>query len=184
MSTPDDYENFLLEVMQVTSKSGSDKQAVYPLLEANLDKLDDNFIVLLQHWATNTLSNAEENEAESIAKSIFDFSYCIQQYPHGSKAVNQDVAIAGYEIALSVYTRDAFPLDWARTQNNLGFAYWNRIKGERAENLETAIAAYNQVLEIYTRDAFPLDWARTQSNLGLAYWNRIKGERAENLETA
>uniref|UniRef100_UPI0035C9E925 CHAT domain-containing tetratricopeptide repeat protein n=1 Tax=uncultured Nostoc sp. TaxID=340711 RepID=UPI0035C9E925 len=89
-----------------------------------------------------------------------------------------------YNQVLEIYTRDAFPLDWAHTQINLGLAYWNRIEAERAENIETAIAAYNQVLEIYTRDAFPLEWANIQNNLGLAYRNRIKGERVENIELA
>ncbi|MBR8833709.1 MAG: CHAT domain-containing protein [Stigonema ocellatum SAG 48.90 = DSM 106950] len=184
MVTPEDYMNFLLEVLQVTLESQGDKEAVYPLLEANLGKLDDNFTILLQRWATNTLSNAEADTAQRIAKPIFDFSKLIQEYPHGSKAVNQDMAIAGYEIALSVFTRHAFPEYWAGTQNNLANAYSDRIKGERAENIELAIAAYTQALEIRTRHAFPESWAMTQNNLAIAYSNRIKGERAENIELA
>jgi hypothetical protein len=41
------------------------------------------------------------------------------------------------------------------TQNNLGIAYGDRIRGERADNLEQAIAAYHNALQVYTRDAFP-----------------------------
>ena len=41
------------------------------------------------------------------------------------------------------------------TQNNLGNAYSDRIRGERAENLEAAIAAYRQALEVCTRQAYP-----------------------------
>jgi len=70
------------------------------------------------------------------------------------------------------------------TQNNLGTAYRNRIRGKRADNLELAIAAYNLSLEVYTRDAIPYEWANTQNNLGTAYRNRIRGERADNLELA
>ncbi|MEC4818739.1 MAG: hypothetical protein SAK29_36525, partial [Scytonema sp. PMC 1069.18] len=84
--TLDDYRNFLFEILQVTGQSKGDKEAVYPLLEAN-----------------------------------------------------QDIAIAGYITALSVYTRDAFPENWAMTQYNLGIAYNDRKKGERGENLELAI---------------------------------------------
>ncbi|MCU7242825.1 MAG: CHAT domain-containing protein, partial [Microcystis aeruginosa WS75] len=73
---------------------------------------------------------------------------------------------------------------WAMTQNNLGIAYSNRIRGERADNLELAIVAYNLSLEVYTRDAFPSEWASVQNNLGNAYSQRIRGERAENLELA
>ncbi|MGB5772363.1 MAG: CHAT domain-containing tetratricopeptide repeat protein, partial [Crocosphaera sp.] len=70
------------------------------------------------------------------------------------------------------------------SQNNLGNAYSDRIRGERADNLEKAIAAYNLSLEVYTREAFPEAWARTQNNLGNAYGSRIRGERADNLEEA
>jgi tetratricopeptide (TPR) repeat protein len=83
-----------------------------------------------------------------------------------------------------VYTRDAFPEDWAMSQTNLGNAYGDRIKGERADNLELAIAAFNQSLEVYTRYSFPEHWASTQNNLGLVYRNRIKEERTDNLELA
>ncbi|MEJ6483324.1 CHAT domain-containing tetratricopeptide repeat protein, partial [Nostoc punctiforme UO1] len=114
-----------------------------------------------------------------------NFSNLIQQFPLGSKANNMEIAITGYEIiALTVYTRNAFPENWATTQNNLGNAYRNRIFGERAENIEEAIAAYSAALEVYTRSAFPVDWATTQNNLGNAYRNRIFGERAENIESA
>ncbi|TBR60008.1 hypothetical protein B4U84_03655, partial [Westiellopsis prolifica IICB1] len=92
--------------------------------------------------------------------------------------------IAAYESALEVYTREAFPQDWAMTQNNLGNAYLYRILGERANNLEYAIAAYESALEVRTREAFPQQWATTQNNLGNAYSNRILGERANNLEYA
>ena len=83
-----------------------------------------------------------------------------------------------------MYTRQAYPEDWARTQNNLGNAYRNRIWGERAENLEQAIFHYKQALEVRTRQAYPEQWAATQNNLGTAYAERIRGERAENLEQA
>ncbi|MEO1211846.1 MAG: tetratricopeptide repeat protein, partial [Cyanobacteria bacterium J06638_20] len=86
--------------------------------------------------------------------------------------------------ALQVYTREAFPQQWAMTQNNLGTAYKNRIRGERADNLERAIDAFQAALQVYTREAFPQQWAMTQNNLGIAYSDRIRGERADNLERA
>ncbi|MEG3973157.1 tetratricopeptide repeat protein, partial [Microcoleus sp. herbarium8] len=70
------------------------------------------------------------------------------------------------------------------TQNNLGNAYSDRIRGEKAENIETAISAFQAALEVYTREAFPQDWAMIQNNLGNAYSHRIKGKKAENIETA
>ncbi|NJM62434.1 MAG: tetratricopeptide repeat protein [Oscillatoriales cyanobacterium RU_3_3] len=102
----------------------------------------------------------------------------------GGKAENIEAAIVAYDRALTIYTHEAFPVDWATTQNNLGLAYNDRIIGEKAENIEQAIAAYDRALTIYTREAFPVDWARTQNNLGIAYCNRILEDKAENLEQA
>jgi tetratricopeptide (TPR) repeat protein len=102
----------------------------------------------------------------------------------GERADNLERAIAAYEAALAVYTREAFPANWATTQNNLGSAYLYRIRGKRAENLEQAITAYEAALAVYTREAFPETWAMTQNNLGSAYLYRIRGERADNLEQA
>ena len=97
---------------------------------------------------------------------------------------NIERAIAFYEAALQVRTRDASPQDWAMTQNNLAVAYSNRIRGERGENIEKAIAFYAAASEVYTRPAFPQQWAMIQNNLAAAYSDRIKGERGENIEKA
>ncbi|MEG5071281.1 CHAT domain-containing protein, partial [Microcoleus sp. B3-D2] len=102
----------------------------------------------------------------------------------GDRGENIERAIAFYEAALQVRTRDAFPQDWAMTQNNLANAYNYRIKGDRGENIERAIAFYEAALKVRTRDAFPQYWAMTQHNLANAYLYRIKGERGENIEKA
>lgn len=149
------YLQFLLEILQATADSNGDAQVIYPLLVANTDKLNDIFAQLLRHWATNTLTEAEPDTATSIAAVIVNFSNLIQQFPLGSKANNMEIAITGYEIALTVYTHSAFPENWATLQNNLGTAYGDRILGERAENIEEAIAAYSAALEVRTRSAFP-----------------------------
>ena len=91
-----------------------------------------------------------------------------------------EAAIKAYEAALTVLTREAFPQDWAQTQNNLGDAYRDRIQGSRADNVEAAIKAYEAALTVFTREAFPQDWAQTQNNLGNAYSDRIQGTRADN----
>ncbi|MEH2170275.1 MAG: CHAT domain-containing protein [Nostoc sp.] len=178
------YYQFLMEVLQATANSKGNSQVIYSLLAKNIDKLDGAFAELLRRWATNTLAEAETDKATFIAADISNFSNLIQQFPLGSKANNIEIAITGYGIALTVYKRSAFPVDWAGTQNNLGNAYRKRILGETSENLEKAIAAYELALEVRTRSAFPVDWAMTQTNLGNAYLYRILGEKAENLEKA
>jgi CHAT domain-containing protein len=178
------YLQFILEVLRATSESNGNPEVIYPLLAANTDKLNNIFAELLRRWATHTLGEAEADTATSIAADIVNLSNLIQQFPLGRKANNMEIAITGYEIALTVCTRSAFPQQWAMTQNNLGAAYKDRIFGEKVENIESAIAAFSAVLSVLTRSAFPQQWAMTQNHLGTAYGVRIFGEKAENIESA
>ncbi|MDE5101416.1 MAG: tetratricopeptide repeat protein, partial [Trichodesmium sp. St16_bin4-tuft] len=162
--------NFLVEVLRATiqSKSKGDSNVVYQLLQQNLDKLDDNFADILRNWATARFSEVEAGEAEYIAVAIINFSNRIQKFPLGSKANNMEISIAGYEVALEVFTHKSRREIWARTQSNLGYAYWDRIRGDKAQNIEDAIYAYQQALQVYTDTDFPSEWAMTQNNLGSA----------------
>ncbi|MFN6002624.1 MAG: CHAT domain-containing protein [Dolichospermum sp.] len=180
----DTYLQFLLEVLQATAESEGNPQVVYRLLAANTDKLNLTFVKLLRLLATNTLEEAEPDAKQFFAVVIGEFSDLIQQFPLGNKADNMEIAITGYEIAFTVFTRETSPELWGTLQNNLGIAYRDRIRGDKAENLEKAIAAYNAALEVRTPTDFPVDWAATQNNLGNAYSNRIRGDKADNLENA
>jgi CHAT domain-containing protein/tetratricopeptide (TPR) repeat protein len=102
----------------------------------------------------------------------------------GDRAENIEQAIRYCTAALSVYTPQAFPQDWAQTQNNLANVYRERIRGDRAENIEQAIRYCTAALSVYTPQAFPQDWAQTQNNLANVYRERIRGDRAENIEQA
>jgi tetratricopeptide (TPR) repeat protein len=84
--------------------------------------------------------------------------------------------VAAYREALKEWTRERVPLDWARTQMNLGVVLGTL--GERetgTARLDEAVAAYREALKEWTRERVPLDWARTQSNLGTAL--SVLGER-------
>ncbi|OUL19007.1 CHAT domain-containing protein, partial [Nostoc sp. 106C] len=98
----------------------------------------------------------------------------------GDRADNIETAIAAYSAALTVYTREEFPVDWAVTQNNLANAYSNRIKGDRADNIETAIATYKEALKVRTFEAFPQDYTETLWGLGIAYQNANQFDLAYN----
>ncbi|OKH58393.1 hypothetical protein NIES2130_15095, partial [Scytonema sp. HK-05] len=140
--TPDTQLEFLSQVLKATAESKGDAAVIHPLLEANIDKLDMGFTQVLQSWAMATLPDLETETAQSIAGNIGNFSNLMRDFPLGNRAENLEIAITGYEIALTVFTRERFPIKWAITQNNLGNAYSNRIRGERAENLEIAISCY------------------------------------------
>ncbi|NEQ40188.1 MAG: tetratricopeptide repeat protein [Okeania sp. SIO3I5] len=178
------YLDFLRKVSEAIANSNSDPKVAFPLLQANLDKLDNNFVRFLQTWATAKLSEVETDTTEFTAKTIWDLSYCLSNFPLSDKANNMEIVIAGYEAVLKVFTREGNRENWAAIQNNLGIAYSDRIRGNRAQNLENAIATYNLVLEVCTKESFPIDWATTQYNLGIVYRNRIRGDRAQNLENA
>ena len=184
LSTSEGYFQFLMQVLQVTADSEGNPQVVYPLLQANLDKLDDKLAQFLRVWFDGRLSEIELEQAQDIAVIISEFSNLIQQFPLGSKAINLEIAITGFEIGLTTFTLEAFPEEWGIIQNNLGNGYKERIRGHRAENLEQAIACYQNALRVYTCNEFPELWAATQNNLANAYVARIYGERTENLEQA
>ena len=181
MSQLQEYQDFLREVLQATAESKGDRDVLYPLLERNLDKLDDVFIRVLEDWG-ETLVELESEQANYFAAVIVQLSFLIEEFKLGNRLNNLEIVIAGYKLALLVYTREDFPLLWAMTQNNLGNAYWERIKEDKGENIEQAIASFQQALLVLTREDFPQDWAKTQYDLGIAYWERIKEDKADNLE--
>ena len=112
------YLEFLEEVLLAIQKSSyyDRKKVVYPLLEANLDKLDDNFIDILQAWASFQFSLLDIETARYTAQYIESFSNIIRYFPLGNKANNIEIAIAGYKQVLTVYTyfQEDFPDDWPR----------------------------------------------------------------------
>ncbi|OLT64938.1 MULTISPECIES: CHAT domain-containing tetratricopeptide repeat protein [Moorena] len=183
-NTSDAQLDFLKQVLQATANSRGNKQVIYRLLAANTDKLNQKLAELWRVWATIQLAEAEADEAKYLAAGIVNFSTVIQQFPLGDQASNIEIAIACYQSALEIRTRETFPEKWAMTQHNLGLAYCNRIKGEKAQNLENAIACYQSAKEVRTRETFPEKWAMTQHNLGNAYSDRITGPKAQNLEQA
>ena len=183
-ATPEEYLSFLIEVLQATSDSGGEPQAVYRILQQNFDKLDLNFAQGLQVWATSEFTKITSEDAASLAGVIVIFSNLINQFPLGRRVWNLEIGIACYSAASEVYTREDYPEQWATVQNNLGLAYNKRIEGVRAENIEGAIACYREALIVRTPENYPEDWAMTQNNLGNAYSSRIEGVRAANIEEA
>ena len=101
--------------------------------------------------------------------------------PEGQRRLSE--AVEAYRQALTVYTRDDLPQDWATTQNNLGTALsglGERQGGpEGLRRLNEAVEAYRQALIVRTRDDLPQDWATTQNNLGSALrrWASVRGVR-------
>ena len=78
-------------------------------------------------------------------------------------------AAEAYRRALTVYTRQHTPLEWAKTHNSLGLAL--KALGDRQadkERLEQAIGAHQAALEVFSREHTPVNWAAVQGHLGTA----------------
>ena len=101
-------------------------------------------------------------------------------YEQGEERGDNDAlrtCIEVYGRALAAYPRSQAPLDWAKTQTNLGEAL--RTLGERESEtarLDEAVAADRAALEEMTRERVPLDWATVQNDLGVALWTLGKRE--------
>ncbi len=183
-ATPLEYLTFLIKVLQATQESKNNPQIINPILQENLNKLDQGLAETLQTWATSTLKERKPEEAHSIALDIVNFSNQIQEFPLGNKANNLEIAITGYKTALTVYNNSSQPHHWVSIKNNLGTAYINRIYGEKSENIEQAIEIYQQTLKLIDKEDSPQDWAMNQNNLGNAYSRRIEGDKIKNIEEA
>ncbi|WP_292738479.1 CHAT domain-containing protein [Nostoc sp. JL31] len=100
------------------------------------------------------------------------------------KEQNIELAIFAFEEAYQIFTKEAFPNEWARTQNNLGITYLDRICGTRSENLDLAIISLQKSLQIFTKEFYPINWAMTQMNLGICYGEHFKEDYTNDLELA
>ena len=133
-----DALQFLGELLQCIIEHQGNPQQVYPFFQANLGRLNGELLRVFPLMKP-ALENQSSEARETIAENVGEFGNLIQQFPLGNRLLNLELAVAAYELALQVYTRAAFPQQWATTQNNLAAAYNNRISGDRAENLEAAI---------------------------------------------
>ncbi|MEG4616456.1 CHAT domain-containing protein [Microcoleus sp. F6_C1] len=174
---------FLWEVLRTILLKG-DEQTAYQILAINSDKLNEDFLQQFRLWIDCTLLRTQPKITKAIAAGIGYFSAILWHFPLGNRAINLEIAIAGFEGSAKILTREAYPQVWAKTQSGLAPAYRNRILGDRSENLEKALTACTNALQISTRDTSPQEWAMVQNNLGLVYSDRIVGDESENLEKA
>jgi tetratricopeptide (TPR) repeat protein len=101
--------------------------------------------IVLYTWLLTTSKRTPENRA--LIQNNLGIAY--RDLPGEDRGNNFRRAIACYEAALQVQTREAFPVKWAMIQNNLGSAYGSLPGGDRGDNLRRAIACYEAALEIF-----------------------------------
>jgi tetratricopeptide (TPR) repeat protein len=96
---------------------------------------------------------------------------------------NQEQAIACFQIALSVLTREDYPEDYATTQNELGRAYLALLEGDQTEHLHQAQQCFDEALTLRPRATMPIAWAETTFNLGLLHQARAQIAQAQGDPT-
>ncbi len=173
---------FLLTVLRSIDENNSNPDIIYPLLRQHLDLLDIGIIEVLRNWVTDKFAEIDLDEKRSIAIDLEKFGNLIQTFSLGNKAVNIELSIECYKLALKLFTNNQDAVIWSKTQSNLATAYNNRIRGDRAENREKAINYYEFSLKFVTKENSPTEWGMIENNLAHVYCHRIKGDRAENLE--
>jgi CHAT domain-containing protein/tetratricopeptide (TPR) repeat protein len=174
----------LWEVLRTFSLNPSDRQTVYLILATSSDELNEYFLLQFGLWIDYTLLKCDPKITKAIALGVVSLCESLWQLPLGNRAINLEIAIAGFEGAAKILTREILPEMWVKIQNDLAPVYRHRRLGERSENLEKALTASTNALQISTRDTSPQEWAMVQNNLGLVYSDRIVGDKAENLEKA
>jgi len=91
---------------------------------------------------------------------------------YGAGGDNMDGAIAAFRTALTGYTRDRSPEDWASTQYRLAYALHSqasKVEKGGADEIREAIEHYGLAQEVKTKAADPFGWAELENYLGTAY---------------
>lgn len=112
---------------------------------------------------------AARGVAEEVAELDMNLGLVTQTLTSAHRARIQD-AIAHYHRALRVFTKQAWPREFAILHNNLAIAYLSiPASDERARMREAlAVQSFEEVLGIVTLVDHPTEYAMTQNNLGNA----------------
>ena len=177
-------ENLLLQILEFMRRDNY-SEALYQLLSENLDKLDDDFALVVRQWVKNKLLITEELSGATLAALgefrliqelttivISQFSSFIQNFNQGNTACNLEIAIAGYESileAISVNSRFFFK----QIYQGLDFPAGYEDFVNKDENLLLSSSGLSSE-----------EWAKNQKNLGNVYRNRVRGKKTENIERA
>jgi len=116
-------------------------------LHTALQELKDLLEPRLNCIAEHPLPPGEPHEGSpDWATARFNLGLALAQRADRDRSQNWELAIAAFEDALSVWTREHNPVQWAAARMSLGVAFRERLAGERSDNQERAIAALEESL--------------------------------------
>src|SRR5215831_66914 len=163
----------------------SDASRGHARLDVALQELKNSLEPRRNCIAEHLPSPGEPHEASpDWATARFNLGLALAQRADGDRSQNWELAIAAFQDALSVWTRERNPQQWTAARVSLGVAFRERLAGEPSDNQERAIAAFEESLLVVTRERNPQQWAAARMNLGIAYWERLAGDRSQNREGA
>ena len=94
-------------------------------------------------WPTRVAEVLANHPDDSLRASVQnDLGIVYQEHPIGNRRANLQRAIAAYSEALRFRPPDAAPLDYARTQANLGIVY------EDLDDLPQAITCWREAARV------------------------------------
>jgi len=106
----------------------------------------------------------------------------------GCRQANLRAAVRHFQGSLEVYTRAAFPVQWAEATASLAAAHGELGKVLAASNAATAstgvddesglhlaaaVAQYDLALGVYVRGKWPKEWATVQANLATSHQTQV-----------
>jgi tetratricopeptide (TPR) repeat protein len=103
----------------------------------------------------------------NLGNALTELNRCERGTREGPGTTRLEEAVTAYREASQELTRERVPLEWARTQMNLGnaLAKFSDQHGMTGR-LEETVTAYREALREYTRERVPLEWATIQMSLG------------------
>lgn len=141
--------------MQLLGQTEGDRAQIYEFFRTNLEQLDKALLRALPELLTELVHFAKPALIAAVSGVLGSL---IAEFSLGDRRLNMELCIAAYQQSLQVMTREAMPVEWAASMNNLAIAYKDRIRGDRAQNLEDAIAVYQSALQVRTREAMPVEF--------------------------
>ena len=124
---PQEYGNFILELLQAEDASNSNAAVIHPMLAERQHLLNEHFAEILEQVVQRLIAGENAQTIESIISLVEDLTINISDFAGANRANNIEIAIAAYQLVLN--NRQPGSEKFAQTQNNLAAAYITRIKG-------------------------------------------------------
>ncbi len=124
---------------------------------------------------------------EIVAELGCRYLKAVKRRPNRDTEQVQQVRINWYTAFQTIYTRERYPYQWMRIQQELAKIYMSRAENRYPDDVEKAIQCYEDALHIITRNVSyqtceltdnNLNWAIIQSELGGAYAQRLSLDKS------